>query len=170
MDTSPVLFIPYIAVVASTLVAAPVATVRYARWRIRANLRTKAGHCGHCDAPFTLGEEQFLVTGVRICSSCASTLRHRLGRALMGISVGVLSLGALAVGAVAVEIAVDGTDILRWLFKSSRWIPVAIPSVGVALGVSALVTLAKQANRVGRGRVPAALAADRERLLPLDGI
>lgn len=158
MDVSSVLFIPYIAVLATTTIGAPVAAVQYARWRIRAGRRVTAGCCGRCDAMSALGEEQFLITGVHICASCAVTLRERLGRGLMAVSLSVLGLGALALGAVAVDVAVDGFGIVRWLLKGGRWFAVSIPSVGVAVGVSALVALAKRANRIGGSTSSAAPA------------
>lgn len=156
MDISGVLFIPFFVVAATTVVGAPIAAVQYTRWRLRAACRVANGRCGRCDTAFVLGEEQFLVTGVHICATCAGTLRTRVGRGLFGIAVGALSLGALALGAVALDVAVDGTGALRWLAKSGRWWAVAVPSVGVALGTSVLVAVAKQANRIGRGRAPAA--------------
>ena len=159
MDPLRVIFVPGGLVATAMLVGLPVAAAIYGIWRWRAQRRVARGGCGRCGTAFASADAQYLVTGVTICERCANRLRRRLGVALPVITAGVV-LFALTSGTAFITSLVRGGPELGW-WLDGRWIPLLLPSLGVAGITAAAVALSKRANRLAAGSSPDSLPSER---------
>jgi hypothetical protein len=95
---------------------------------------------------------------VTICERCAHTLRRRLGVAFPVIAGGVILFALTSGTAFVTSLARGGPGLGWWL--DGRWIPLLLPSIGVAGITVAAVAMSKRANRLAAGRSPQPLPSE----------
>ena len=153
LDPLSVIFVPgSLAAMLATL--SPIGVLAHRWWRSRGLQRNARRCCGRCDAAFAVADELYWFGGLLVCAGCAATLRRRLAVALPAAAAVAGTFALTSGSALAVSLAGGGPELAWWL--DGRWIPLLLPSVGVALATAGLVVRGKRANR---------LAADGRRAL-----
>jgi hypothetical protein len=148
MDPLAVVFIPGGLTAAALLLGVPIAAASHLIWRRRARRRVARHACGHCGQEFRVEGDQFLVTGIRICEPCALAFRRRLGILLPLISIATAFFAITSTTAFVISVRHSGPELAWWLH--GRWIPLLLPSVGIATVTAIAVMAAKLANRMTR--------------------
>ena len=154
MDPLSVIFVPG-AVAAALALLSPVGVLALRWWQRRGRGRNGVRRCARCAAAFSVADELYWFGGLLVCAGCATTVRRCL---VVGLPALAVTAGAFAVSsgtALAVSVAQGGPGLEFWL--ASRWIPLLLPSAGLAAATGVLVALGKRANRLAAGSSATAL-------------
>ena len=115
MDPLTVIFVPGGLTAAALLFGAPVAAIAHLIWRRRARRRLARHACGHCGQVSQPDADQFLVTGIRICESCAHAFQRRLRFALPVITITAALFAVTSASAFVVSLLRGGPELAWWL-------------------------------------------------------
>lgn len=144
MDPLPFVFGPAAATVLG-LVAAPIVYLRHLLWRRAARRLNAEARCGRCGARLGI-DAMFLYGGAYVCRECATRLQRRLARVLPIAVVGAAALALTSLAAATISINTGGTTLAWWL--GGTLIPLALPSVGLAVATLAAIRSGRRLNRL----------------------
>lgn len=145
IDPLSVIFVPGGTAAALLLFVGPLVALRQYLWRRDARRRNAALQCARCGASLVI-DDLYLFNGAHVCGGCATTLRRRLG---VAVPLALLVAGGFAVSsfsALFVSLTGGGPGLSWWL--DGRWIPLLLPSAGLAAATVALLKLGQRANRL----------------------
>ena len=159
MDVTPLVFLPFFAVVLTLGVGIPLAAARALWFRRVGASRMAHACCGRCAFPLATHEEHYVTLGVRVCRPCANAVRRRVGLALVGAAVTVTGLALLSTGALVTVLAGATRPEWSWWTRNARLVPLLIPTVAVLATTMTAIGLGKFANRIAAARLRAANGA-----------
>jgi hypothetical protein len=142
-DPFAVVFVPGGTAAAIVLFAGPLLWLRQHLWRRRARRRNAALQCARCQSPLAI-DELFLFHGAHVCGSCASTLRRRFSLAVPAALLVATGFGISSFTAFTHLVGSGRTEIAWWL--DGRWIPLLLPSIGLAAATWLFLRLGRRAN------------------------
>ncbi len=144
MDPLPFVFFPAAATVLG-LVAVPIVYIRHLLWRRTARRLNAGAQCGRCGSRLGI-DAMFLYGGAYVCRECATRLQRRLARVLPVAVVSAAALAITSLAAATISITTGGTT-LAWWFGSTL-IPLALPSVGLAVATLAAIRSGRRLNQL----------------------
>ena len=150
VDPLSVIFLPGAVAAALVLFVGPLLVIRQIQWRRRARERNARFHCARCQATLAV-DVLHLFHGAHICANCATTLRRRFLVAIPVTLLVALGFRISSFTALVTSHTPGGPEFTRWL--DGRWIPLTLPSLGLAGLTYAFVRLSQRANRL-RQRTP----------------
>lgn len=144
LDPLTVIFVPGGTAAALVLFAGPLLALRQRLWHRAARRRNASFRCARCAAPLVI-DDLFLFHGAHVCGTCARTLRQRFRVAIPAALAVALGFGISSLTALVVSATSGGPELSWWL--DGRWIPLLLPSVGLAAATLAFLRVAERANR-----------------------
>lgn len=144
IDPLSVIFVPGGTAAALVLFVGPLLILRQTLWRREARRRNAHLRCARCEAPLAI-DELFLFHGAHVCDRCATTLRRRFQVAVPAVLAIAAGFGISSFTALVASVASGGPGLAWWL--DGRWIPLLLPSAGLAIATIAFLRLGKRANQ-----------------------
>lgn len=143
IDPLSVIFVPGGTAAALVLFAGPLVVLLQRRWRREARRRNARFHCARCQAPLAI-DDLFLFNGAHVCGRCADTWRRRLRFLVPTVLTVAVGFGISSLSALVASTVSGGPGLGWWL--DGRWIPLLLPSVGLAGALFAAMRLGIRAN------------------------
>jgi len=150
IDPLAVIFLPGGAVAALALFVGPLVVLRHHLWRRKARQLNARRCCARCGDELEI-DELYLYFGTYVCAQCAPALRRRLTIVIPMTLLAATVFGVSSAAAFFASMRSGGPELAWWL--DGRWIPLLLPSVGVATLTGTIVTLGKRANRLRNAAV-----------------
>lgn len=142
-DPLSLIFVPGGTAAAIVLFGTPLVLLLLKRWRHVARRRNRSFRCARCEAPLAI-DDLYLLGGAHVCGDCATTWRRRLRVAVPAALVVAAGLAVSSFSALVASTARGGPGLAWWL--DSRWIPLLLPSVGLAAATLLAMRLGIRAN------------------------
>lgn len=143
IDPFAAIFVPGGTAAGIVLFAGPLVWLRQRLWRRQARVRNAALQCARCEARLAI-DDLYLFHGAHVCGRCASTLRRRFMFAVPLALVVATGFGISSFTAFAHLVGSGRTELAWWL--DGRWIPLLLPSVGLAAATWLFLRLGRRAN------------------------
>lgn len=143
IDPLSMIFVPGGTLAAMAVFVSPLLVLRHVLWRREARRLNNETRCARCGDRLAI-DALFLYAGAYHCSVCATKLRRRFTVAIPVLLLGALGFGVSSGTAFIASLTGGGPELAWWF--DGRWIPLLLPSVGVAATTVLLVKLGKRAN------------------------
>ena len=144
-DPFSVIFLPGGTAAALVLFVGPLILLRQFLWRREARRRNARLRCARCEAPLAI-DDLFLFHGAHVCGQCATTLRRRFRIAIPVALVAAATFAVSSFSAFGYLLGSGRTGLDWWL--DGRWIPLLLPSAGLAAATLLFLKLGRRANRL----------------------
>ncbi len=145
IDPLSVIFVPGGTAAALVLFVGPLLLLRQRLWIREARRRNAQLHCARCDSLLVI-DDLFTFQGAHVCGRCATTLRRRFRIAIPAALAVAAGFGITSVTALVASVTAGGPGLSWWL--DGRWIPLLLPSAGLAAATIAFLRLGRRANRL----------------------
>ncbi len=144
VDPLAVIFIPGGTAAALVLFVGPLLVLRQWQWRREARRRNAQLRCARCGSLLAI-DDLFTFHGAHVCGGCATTLRRRFRIAIPAALAVAAGFGITSFTALLASLTSGGPGLSWWL--DGRWIPLLLPSAGLAAATIAFLRLSRRANR-----------------------